>query len=160
MKAVSWLGLLLVFALMLAIVATPVVLIQPFAAQTADGVSWSYALRQAWPYATGLCVLLLAGALVARWSRMRWFGRLALVALAAVSIGLAWFARQNHFEWMFNPFPDARFVSIAEASDVPAADPVIAASIGGESLAFPIRRIGYHHIINTTIAQEPIVATY
>jgi len=29
-----------------------------------------------------------------------------------------WFARQNHFEWMFNPLPDAAFVSANEASFV------------------------------------------
>lgn len=160
MKALSWIGLLLVFALTLLIVGTPVWLIQPFAPQSAEGVAWSYALRQAAPYASLACALLLLCALVARWRRMRWFGRAALVAISGVAVAVAWFAQQNHFEWMFRPFPDARFVSIADAGDLPAGDPVIAAAIGSESLAFPIRRIGYHHIINTTIAREPIVATY
>ena len=30
----------------------------------------------------------------------------------------------------------------------------------GEALAFPITRIGYHHLVNTTLGNVPIDATY
>lgn len=42
-----WLAGLLLFAIALVVVGTPVYLIRPFVSQTAAGVSWSYVLRQA-----------------------------------------------------------------------------------------------------------------
>jgi hypothetical protein len=41
-----------------------------------------------------------------------------------------------------------------------AAEPVIAISVDGVARAYPIRIISYHHIINDTLAGEPVVATY
>jgi hypothetical protein len=85
---------------------------------------------------------------------------LVLAGLVAVSAGAAWFARQNHFEWMFRPFSDARFVAAPAATDVAANEPVLGVSSGGSALAFPITRLGYHHLVNTAIGDTPIVATY
>lgn len=160
MRARTWFGVLLLFAFTLVVVGTPVWLIRPFVSQSAAAVSWAYALRQAAPFVSAAGALLLVAALVTHWRQLRWFGRTTLVTLSVLTIAVAWFARQNHFEWMFRPFPDPRFVAARDAADVPPDDPVIAAAIDGESLAFPIRRIGYHHVVNTTIAREPIVATY
>jgi hypothetical protein len=72
----------------------------------------------------------------------------------------AWFSRQNHFEWMFRPFPDPQFVAAAKATDLKPGEPVIAIAGRGEALAFPITRIGYHHLVNTALGGVPIVATY
>ena len=80
--------------------------------------------------------------------------------LLALTVGVTWFARQNHFEWMFRPFPDPRFVAAAEATDVAATAPIIGVANGAAALAFPITRIGYHHLVNATLGDVPIVATY
>jgi hypothetical protein len=60
---------------------------------------------------------------------------------------------------MFHPFGTPRYVSIQEAKLDPN-DMVIAVNLGGESRAYPIREMGYHHIVNDRLHQLPIVVTY
>jgi hypothetical protein len=160
MRIRTWVALLLLCMLTAAVVGVPVFLIRPFSPQTASDVSWAYALRRAAPLTSAVGALLLIAALVVGWRRTRWIGRVVLIAMATVTVGVAWFARQNHFEWMFRPAPDARFVAAAGVTDVEPDELVIGAAIGREALAFPVRRIGYHHLVNTTVGDEPIVATY
>jgi hypothetical protein len=181
MRALLWLLLIGIVLGVLAVVGIPVWLVQPFAPQTADGLSWSWTLRQVAPRATAaglVATLILAAAL---WrsprqpaprsgGRRTWWRRLipgrlarrriAIVSLVLTAAGAAWFARQNHFEWLFRPFPDARFVAAATATELKPYEPVIGVALAGDALAFPITRIGYHHLVNTTIGRVPIVATY
>jgi hypothetical protein len=149
-----------------AVVGLPVWLIQPFAPQTPAGVAWSWQLRELAPRLTVAMWLFVAAGAVGLAtqpspSRARRSARLAgLVAAVGLATAAAWFARQNHFEWMFRPFPDPRFVAADAATDLPAEEPVIGIARGGAALAFPITRIGYHHIVNATLGDVPIVATY
>jgi hypothetical protein len=160
MKRLAWLAVLLACAIALSFVLVPVVLIQPFSAQTPSGVAWAYALRQASPYVSAGGAFVVIVALLAGWRRARWFGRTLLLAMTVLMLAAAWFARQNHFEWMFRPDKDVRFTTAKEAAGVTAGELVIAVGSGPDALAFPVRRIGYHHVVNTTIGGEPIVATY
>ena len=61
---------------------------------------------------------------------------------------------------MFRPYPDPRFLAATDAHGVPPEEPVIGVAASGAALAFPITRIGYHHLVNTTLGDVPIVATY
>jgi hypothetical protein len=162
MKALSWLAAVTVFVVTVAVVGVPVVLIRPFSAQTAADVAWAYELRRLSPLVSVAGAALLLILAVISWRRTRWFGRTAFVMMTMVMLAAAWFARQNHFEWMFRPAPGAHFVSARDAQNqgVKPEELVIAAAIGGDALAFPVRRIGYHHVVNTTAGGEPIVATY
>ncbi len=159
MKTLGWLGVLLVVAVTVAVVVVPVVIIQPFSPQTADGVALSYLLRQSSVYVTTAAAIFLIAIFIARWRRTRWFARCVLILLTGVTLVTAWFARQNHFEWMFRPV-DARFVQAGEATGVSPDEQVIGVTLGADAMAFPIRRIGYHHIVNVTLGDQPIVATY
>ena len=174
-RARSWLLLGLVVTVAVAWVAVPVWLLQPFAPQTPQAVEWSWQLRRAAPLVTAVVALVSlalaallwrmpanAGAGTGRAGRRRAppLARTALVLLVGASTGSAWFSRQNHFEWMFRPVLDARFVAAADAGDLPADAPVIGVAADGQALAFPITRIGYHHLVNTTLGDVPIVATY
>ena len=69
-------------------------------------------------------------------------------------------SRQNHFEWMFAPLPDARFVRAAEASAVAPDDMVLAVMTGGDAVAYPVGQIAYHHLVEDSVGGVPIVATY
>lgn len=190
MRALFWLLLVVVFLAVLAVVGIPVWLVQPFAPQTPEGLAWSFTLRNAAPLVTavgaGLSLVLAAllwrrparpaGVVAARppaRSRMgravrrvrgwpwRTIGRRTLLALLVLPVaGAAWFARQNHFEWLFRPFPDPQFVGVDAATDLKPGEPVIAVAERGEALAFPITGIGYHHLVNTALGGVPIVATY
>lgn len=165
MRRLLWLLLVLVLAGVLAVVGTPVWLVQPFAPQTPEGLSWSWTLRKAAPAVTlaGLAFSVVIAALLWRGAgrRRRTIGRRTLLAILVLPVAAAaWFARQNHFEWMFRPFPDPQFVAIDRATDLKPAEPVIAVADRGDALAFPITRIGYHHLVNTALGGTPIVATY
>jgi len=143
-------------------VAIPTWLIQPFAPQTPGEVAWSYALKSRAPEVTA--ALLAAGLLVALLGRRRlrtWIGGpIAGVALVVLG-GLAWFARQNHFEWMFNPLPEARFAKADEAAAwVEPEDFVLGVVHGDTARAYPVLALAYHHVVNDVVAGEPIVATY
>lgn len=167
-RALSWGALAAALLTPLVVVGLPVWLIQPFAPQTPVAVAWSWRLKQAAPWVSAAALLLTLACTVRLWrpprtgtTRWRTMGRrVALVSMVGVAGGLAWFARQNHFEWMFRPFPDPRFVAAAEATDLPGDEPVIGIAQGTHALAFPITRIGYHHLVNAALGDEPIVATY
>lgn len=72
----------------------------------------------------------------------------------------AWFARQNHFEWMFHPLAHSDYVQASEATFVQPDDMVLAVNVGGESVAYPVRQLAYHHLVQDVGGGEAIVATY
>jgi len=71
-----------------------------------------------------------------------------------------WLARQNHFEWMFNPLPSPVYAKAADVKFINDDDRVLAVTIGAESVAYPVRLMGYHHVVQDTVSDTPIVATY
>lgn len=165
-RRTGWLLVVGATLLTCCLVGVPVWLIQPFAAQAPSDVALSWWLCQVAPWTTlALLAAIAAGAIAVLRGPHPTRGRAALRGLGVVlalvvGTGAAWFARQNHFEWMFRPFPDPRFVAAAAATDLPPDEPVIGIARGAAALAFPITRIGYHHLVNATLGDVPIVATY
>ena len=155
-----WLLLLLVVAAAVAMVAIPVFVIMPFKAQTAAGVEWSYRLRRLSPLATVVATVLFLALCVKLWRGARWPGRVAMPALLAPLLAVTWFARQNHFEWMFNPLPNADYARAGEAGFVADSDMVMAVEINGDAVAYPVREMAYHHVVNDVVGGKPITATY
>jgi len=108
-----------------------------------------------------LLILALVISVVALrvWQHAGWISRvllapsMLLVVLAAVS---AWI---NPYEHMFHPFGEPQYVTAQQAS-LDANDMVIAVTLGGESRAYAIREMGYHHIVNDRLHGLPIVVTY
>jgi hypothetical protein len=168
-RAAGWVLAGSAVAAAVVVVGVPVWLIQPFAPQTPAAIEWSWRLRQVAPLVTAAAVFVAAAFAAWHWrahparpvsSPALWRRRAGLALVVAAASGAAWFARQNHFEWQFRPFPDPRFVSAAAATDVPADEPVLGVANARQALAFPITRLGYHHLVNTTLGEVPIVATY
>jgi uncharacterized protein DUF3179 len=155
-----WLSLSLIVAATVAMVAIPVFVIMPSKAQTAAGVEWSYWLRRYSPVATIVATLLCLSICVALWRGARWWGRSAMLALLAPLVAVTWFARQNHFEWMFNPLPNADYAPASEVGFVPDDDMIMTVEINGEAAAYPVRQMAYHHVINDVVGGKPITATY
>jgi len=160
LRALAWLSLLIVIAIAFAFVFIPAFLIIPFKSQTARGVAWSYALKNWSPVVTVIAASLSIALTVYLWRGARWFGRIAMIVLLAPVFIFAWFARQNHFEWMFNPLPDAAYARAGETDFVADRDLVMSVVINGEAAAYPIRQMGYHHIVQDTVGGVPIAATY
>ena len=160
-RRLIWPALLGLLVFSIASVAIPVFLIQPFRPQTQRALEISYLLRSWSPLATAI-MLLAALALVSwRWRQARrWWRKTLLVILLSLSIVPAWFARQNHFEWMFNPLHNSAYVKVADAAFVRDSDMVLAVKINKEAVAYPVRLMAYHHVVADTVGGTPICATY
>jgi Protein of unknown function (DUF3179) len=153
------LGLFLASLATLALASYPMYVIRPFRQQTPEALS--RALWVVLHFRPVLLVLALGVTALALllWRRTRWIVRLflapsiAVVLLAAVS---AWI---NPYEHMFHPFGEPHYLAAQQAS-LDAGDMVMAVTLGGESRAYPIREMGYHHVVNDRLHQLPIVVTY
>lgn len=159
-RKLTWLIAFLLVVAVLVIVATPVYLIMPFKAQTPRAMQVSYHMRRWSPLLTVLASALLLALSIGLWRGGRWWSRIALVILLLPVIPATWMARQNHFEWMFNPLPNPAYAKAADASFVSNDDRVMAVTIGDEAVAYPIRLMAYHHLVADTVGGTPIVATY
>jgi hypothetical protein len=156
----TWVVLLFVVIGALAIVLAPVWIIQPFKAQTDRGVAISYAMRRWSPIITIAAVIISSLIIAGLWRGTRWFAKAALVLLMLPLLGATWFARQNHFEWMFHPLPHSAYASTNETSFVGDSDMVLAVENNGEAVAYPVRLMAYHHLVQDVVGGTPIVATY
>jgi hypothetical protein len=160
-RKAAWAFLLVITLVGLATVLAPVWIIQPFKPQSARGLEVSYALRRWSPLVT-LIALALALILVAwLWhGSRRWWKKVLLVIVLIPSLAATWFARQNHFEWMFNALANAAYAKTSEAGFVDDADIVMAVESNGEAAAYPVRLMAYHHVVQDVVGGTPIVATY
>jgi len=156
----AWLTLFLVAVATLAIIAIPVYLIMPFKSQTPRALDLSFQLKRWSPTATALGLLATVVLTIYLWRSARWFKRTVLVLLIALAALLTWFARQNHFEWMFHPLPAATFAKAGDATFVTDTDQVMTITVNDEAVAYPIRQMAYHHVVEDTVGGVPIAATY
>jgi hypothetical protein len=159
-RKAAWATLLVITLVGLAIVVAPVWIIMPFKQQSARGLEASYAMRRWSPWVT-LIALVLGLLLVAwLWRGSRWWKKALLVIILVPLLASTWFARQNHFEWMFNPLANAAYAKTSQAGFVDDADIVMAVESNGEAAAYPIRQMAYHHLVQDVVGGTPIVATY
>jgi uncharacterized BrkB/YihY/UPF0761 family membrane protein len=160
MRRLLWLALVVVVLGALVWVAVPVWTIQPFKAQTPEGLSLSYTLRS-WSRVATLVALALAALLViALWRGTRWWTKTALALLLVPVVAVTWFARQNHFEWMFKPLEQSAYVAADKVDFVGDEEMVLAVEVNGDAVAYPIRQLAYHHVVEDTVGGLPVVSTY
>jgi len=160
-RRTAWTALLIIALIGLAIVILPAWIIQPFKPQTSGGLAFSYAMRRWSPLVT--VIVLVTGLLLVIWlwrGSRRWWKKTALVLILLPVFASTWFARQNHFEWMFNPLANAAYAKTVDASFVADSDMVLAVEINGEAVAYPVRLMAYHHLVQDVVGGTPIVATY
>jgi hypothetical protein len=155
-----WLALFAVIAIGITLVFTPIWLIMPFKPQTQRAIQISYVMRRISPIATILASLASVFLIVWLWRGARWFGKAFAVVLVLPLFAATWMARQNHFEWMFRPHANIGFVRPTEASFINDSDMVLAVKSNGEAVAYPVRLMAYHHVVQDTVGGVPIVATY
>jgi len=156
-RALWLLGLLVAFSLSLFLI--PAFVIRPFTHQSEYGLRLAIAIMRISP---ALTVAALGGVLALGFSLWRSSSKLlrtGIVTALVLSAASAVMARQNYFEWMFRPITAAGFISAGD-SHLSDKEMVMAVQIGPESRAYPIVQMAYHHILNDTVADEPIVITY
>jgi len=161
MKKVLGALLVLIVLSSFLVVFIPVYLIRPFAPQTASDLDVSFSLRSASPLLTMATLVLGLLCAFPLWkSASTWLRKSGLGIAGVLLTALAILARQNHFEWMFHPLPQPGYVEAAKASHVNDGDMVLSLEMHGEARAYPVPLMAYHHLVNTTVGREPIVATY
>ena len=160
-RRVAWAVLLILTLSVLAAVAIPVGLIMPFKSQSQNGLTLAFTLRRWSPSWTLIASVLATALVVWLWpNARRWWRKGALVIVLILTLSAAWFARQNHFEWMFNALPNPAYATISQAGFVNDSDRVLAVENRGEAVAYPIRLMAYHHLVQDNVGGTPIVATY
>ena len=160
-RRATWALLPLIVLIAFVFVLVPAFLIQPFRPQSRQALEISYLLRRWSPIVTISASLTALVLVVFLWpGSRRWWRRALLVVALLLSLVPAWFARQNHFEWMFNPLAKSAYARASEASLIGDSDMVLAVKIGNEAVAYPVRQMAYHHLVQDTVGGTPIVATY
>ena len=156
----AWAVLLILTVTVLSCVIIPVGLIMPFRSQSQGGLALAYTLRR-WSPSLTLVVAAVSMALVVwLWRKARWWRKAVLAIALILTFTSAWFARQNHFEWMFNPLPNAAYAKTTDAGFMSDSDMVLAVENKGEAVAYPVRLMAYHHLVQDTVGGTPLVATY
>jgi uncharacterized protein DUF3179 len=153
--------LCLLLAASLLAVGIPVWLIQPFRHQTPGDLDLSYLLRRWSPVAVPILAGFTFFWVIRLWRS--WAGILrrgALVLALGLSLLAAWFARQNHFEWMFHPPAHPKYSHPTEASFLSEEDRVLGVDLNGEAAAYPIRAMAYHHLVQDRVGGVDLVVTY
>jgi Protein of unknown function (DUF3179) len=160
-RRVAWIFLLVTVLVALLNVLAPVWIIQPFKPQYQGGLVVSYAMRRWAPLVTVIALAFGLFLVVKLWSgSRRWWKKALLVTVLVLLSASTWFARQNHFEWMFNPISNAAYAKTTDAAFVGDSDIVLAVATNGEAAAYPVRLMAYHHLVQDVVGGTPIVATY
>jgi hypothetical protein len=159
-RARWYLVLLACLAVSLFCVVYPMYVIRPFREQGARELMVALVVCRFRAVLTVVSALVAVGAAIGYWraqARMVW--RL-LVALGAIFVCvLAGLARVNVFELMFHPDEHPAFAAAADVN-LDKDDKLIVVKIGGSARAYPIRIMGYHHIVNDVVGGTALVATY
>jgi Protein of unknown function (DUF3179) len=155
-----WLTLAALCLIAFACFAFPMYVIRPFRAQGARELSLALIVRAWGPWLAPLSAIASLSLVILFWKqRTRVWGRLGAVVVFLLTAGFAALSRVNVYELMFHPVPSPGFVE-ADKAHVDSDDMVLAVSLASEPRAYPIRTMGYHHIVNDWVGGQPIVATY
>ena len=140
--------------------AYPIYVIRPFRHQGPRELAAALEVIQIRPPIELVCAICALLGLFWYWRVQPLDSRRRLAAAGAFLVcTFAVLSRVNIFEMMFHPDTHPLFVPIEQAKVDPD-DMVMAVKLGGMAHAYPIRSMGYHHIINDVVGLEPIVATY
>lgn len=139
--------------------AIPFYVIRPFRPQGPRELAFALQVRELAPAFSGFCAIAVLAFLVWAWRSNRLPGRTTLVFCVLVATSAAALTHINFFERKFHPYPDPAFAS-ADQVRIDPDDMLLSVTIDSQTHAFPIRTIGYHHIVNDTLAGIPIAATY
>lgn len=152
----AWTVLAVMAAATLLLSAFPMYVIRPFRAQPPAQLAVALSVKAWGPYAAWT---LAASAAALAWWLWRRSGRRAAPVLGALTIVSAALTHVNVYEIMFKPAGQPGFVAAAQARLDPA-DMVLAIAIAGDSRAYPVRALGYHHIVNDWVGGKAVVTTY
>jgi hypothetical protein len=153
--------LLACLAVSLVAVAYPLYVIRPFRAQGERELAAALMVSRFRPALTVVSALAAMAAAIAYWRAQAQMWRRMLAAVGVVlACVLAVLARVNVYEdVMFHRVEHPQFAAATDTKLDPN-DKLIVVKIGGSARAYPIREMGYHHVVNDAVGGTPLVATY
>jgi len=124
--------------------------------QQMDSVSAAYFLYHwRWVFRAVFIILLVAGFVKGKWKR-RWVAFIPLLLIGA----LIWFLNfRMSADHMFHQ-PGELVFSDAADNKIDSNRLVVGVFMGGKAKAYPIQFIGYHHIVQDTVGDTPVLVTY
>lgn len=141
-------------------VVYPIYIIRPFRHQGPNELALALLVARFEIVTTLIAALTAIAALVGYWRLQPRKWRRALQTIGAIlTVALAFLARINIYELMFHPVTRASFTAAPKVK-LDGAEKVISVQINGESRAYPIRVMSYHHVLNDIVGGVAIVATY
>jgi hypothetical protein len=136
-----------------ALILAPLVVALPPVTQTPERLAAARAAQTLAPFAS----LGLAAALALQlWRRRSWVKALLLV-VALFCLALT---RVNLFELVFAAAQDAQTAPAKDFDEIRDSDLVIGVTIDGQSRAYPVRYLAYHHMINDQLGSTALLPTY
>jgi hypothetical protein len=142
------------------VLAYPIYVIRPFRAQGATELAGALVVRSSATLLSGVAAALAIAVTALSWRRLqRTSSRVVTATLTALTVLFASLTHVNVYERMFHRIDSPDVLPASEAK-LDADDMVLAVRSGGHARAYPIRMMGYHHIVNDSIGGVPVVATY
>ena len=136
-----------------ALILAPLLAALPPLKQTPAMLAAARAAQLTAPVMSAALAIILA---IRLW-RKRTVGTLAVLLLALLCVVLS---RINIMERVFAGASGAETVAIGEFRDVRDTDMVIGVVIGGQSRAYPVRYLAYHHMLNDRLGSTALLPTY
>jgi len=152
--------LLTCMAVSVVCVGYPIYVIRPFRAQGAHELTAALVVSRFRPLITVGSAIAALVAAVGYWrvQANKWRRALVVTGAGFVYI-LAFLARVNVYELMFHPVDHPEFAAVTDVK-LDKDDKLIVVKVGGSARAYPIRTMGYHHIVNDIVGGTALVATY
>ena len=159
-RILAWVLLAACAALAFVAFAYPLYVIRPFRAQGATEIAAALAVRS-WgpPLATLAAFISLPISVFLLRAAHRSAMKVVSVFTAVATIAFAALSHVNVYEKMFHRIDSPQFMPAGEA-ELDKEDMVLAIKSSGHARAYPIRMMGYHHIVNDRLGDLPVVSTY
>jgi len=155
-RKLAWTLLTLCSALAFTVFAYPLYVIRPFRAQGPGELAAALAIHQWGPLLALMAAVVAILLTVLMWRSAK---RIAFAAVMMLTVAFAAVSRINVYEIMFHRIDSPQTIPAAEAK-IDNDDMVIAIKVAGQSRAYPIRMMAYHHVVNDRLGALPIVSTY
>jgi Protein of unknown function (DUF3179) len=139
----------------LLVIATfaPLVVAEPHIEQTPAILAFAHAMQRLAP---ALSIVVAALLVIRLWRDKSW----RAWTLLGVTVACVWLSRVNLLEWIFAGASDTHFANIDDFHDVRDTDMVIGVTIDGQSRAYPVRYLAYHHMLNDRLGHTELLPTY
>lgn len=153
MKKFFWLGIV---GLILFEIANVYFIMPMPGSQRMNSIDLAYFLyRWRWIFRVVFLVMIVAGLLQSNWKR-KWILIFPIGALCAVAYMANFVMAADHMFYQ----PGKLLLANAQNNKVDSGRLIIGVTLNGQSKAYPIRFLGFHHQVQDTLGGEPIMVTY